>query len=87
MKKAGAVLEKTPQTVSVVFRGPEETIWDMDLNNIRVHLKIKASEAQDMEHVPIQLHHIATPRGVRAVKVDPAVVRLRLDKEGKRACR
>jgi len=77
-----AVLEKSPQTVSVIFRGPEETIWDMDRKNIRVRLKIKASEAQEVELVPIQLNTIATPRGVRAVMVDPGYVRLRLDQEG-----
>lgn len=73
-----AVLDMTPSSVSIMFRGPQEAIWDLDRNRIGVDLELDGPPTQETTQMPILPRHVRAPRGVRVVGIDPPYVELTL---------
>ena len=66
-----AVLDMSPQSVNVVFRGPQEAIWELDRNRLSVDVDIDGPAAQDSTQIALLPNHVRAPRGVRVVSIDP----------------
>lgn len=69
-----AVLDMSPQSVNVVFRGPQEQIWEMDRNRVKVEIEMREVEARDSTLMSLESRHVRAPRGLRVVNIDPPQV-------------
>ena len=76
-----AVLDQTPRTVDVTFRGAQESLRRLDQKQMRVVIRPTADSPAGSETVTISPRNIEGAREVRAVSIRPSRVTVSFDRE------
>ena len=84
-------LPQSHRTVAVTFQGSQEDIASLQEEHVRAQIRavasVKAQEgARNEEVIPVRIHprNIEGAKGVRAIKVKPSSITVRLEKESER---
>jgi YbbR domain-containing protein len=79
-----AVLSLSEQTVIVTFKGPEDAVWNLDREQVRLALDIRGRPALEAMALDLTPEQVRSPRGVRPVQVEPNILYITLGQEGQR---
>ncbi|MFH0954277.1 MAG: CdaR family protein [Verrucomicrobiota bacterium] len=79
-----AILDRSADSVDVVFRGSQEDVRRLDPDQIRVDVDIRGRSSKGSSTVKIRRENVRAPGAVRPVLIRPDIVTLRLDQEGEK---
>lgn len=79
-----AILDRSPDTVDVLFRGSQDDIRKLSRDQVSVDVDVRGQPFQSTSTVRLDARNIKAPGAVRAVAVRPDEVTLRLDQEGEK---
>ena len=79
-----AILDRSAQTVDVLFRGSQEDIRYLNRDQITVEADIRGKPFAGALSVKLQPKNVKAPGGVRAVVIWPDEIALKLDQEGEK---
>ena len=79
-----AVLQRTANSIDVLFRGSKEDLRYLDKDLLEVNLDIRGKSSEGMMKLEILPRHIKAPGGARVLSVNPSEVSIRLDQEGEK---
>jgi YbbR domain-containing protein len=79
-----AILDRSAQTVDVLFRGSQEDIRYLNRDQITVEADIRGKSFAGALSVKLQPKNIQAPGAVRAVVIWPDEITLKLDQEGEK---
>lgn len=79
-----AVLSLSEQNVIVTFKGPEDAVWNLDREQVRLELDLRGSPGLEAMVLDLTPDQVRAPRGVRPVAVEPSLVFVSLGQEGRR---
>ena len=81
VEKGIAILDQDPMSVEVTFRGSQEDLRRLDQKQLKAVVRPKASSPAGSEAVVIRGRDVQGASGVRVVKIKPAVLQLKYDRE------
>ena len=79
-----AILDRSAETVDVLFRGSQEDIRKLTRDQVGVDVDIRGQPFRSTSTVRLDTRNIKAPGAVRVVSVRPEEVALRLDQEGEK---
>lgn len=79
-----AILDRSAQTVDVLFRGSQEDIRYLNRDQITVEADIRGKPSVGALNVKLQPKNVKAPGAVRAVVIWPDEITLKLDQEGEK---
>jgi YbbR domain-containing protein len=79
-----AILDRSAQTVDILFRGSQEDIRYMNRDQIKVEVDIRGKPFAEALNVKLQPKNVQVPGAVRAAAIWPDEITLKLDQEGEK---
>ena len=79
-----AILDRSAQTVDVLFRGSQEDIRYLNRDQITVEADIRGKPFAGALNVKLQPKNVQAPGAVRAIVIWPDEITLKLDQEGEK---
>ena len=79
-----AILEQTPRTVNVTFRGSQQDLRTLDQSSLRAVVRLKASDTAGSEEVTLTRRNVEGATGVVPVEIRPSRAIVTFDREGEK---
>jgi len=79
-----AVLHQSSDSVRVTFRGSQENIRLIDNKQIKVLVDLRTNALAGSLDIPLQFGNIRGTRGVRAVRIEPEIIKISTDRESEK---
>lgn len=79
-----AVLSLSEQSVIVTLTGPEDEVWNLDREQVKLELDIRGKPILDTMLLDLTPDLVLAPRGVRPINVEPSILYISLGQEGQR---
>ena len=75
-----ALLDLDPKEATVRFQGPEESVWNLNPDNVRIRVDVRGLGLEGTVREALGPRHVLTPGGVRVVDIQPAGIMLSVDR-------
>lgn len=79
-----AVLHQSDQSLSVVFKGSQDDIRQLDLKQIKAVIDMRAGVIAGSTNITVTARDIRGARNVRPVRIEPGHVRISFDRESEK---
>lgn len=74
-----ALFDLDPTEATVRLQGPEDAVWNLNRENVRIQLDIRGRSSEGTLRIPLEPAHVQTPGGVRTADIRPSRVFLSVD--------
>lgn len=84
VEEGWAILDRSESVATVTLRGPEEILYTLDRDRVKVTVDIRGEQMLDVMFLELTPDQVEAPRGIKPVKVEADPLFISLDREGQR---